>query len=44
MDNIVLRGSYNSSDVDIICLALETGIDSIFLKELQYPLLMRKNW
>lgn len=44
MDNIVLRGSSNASEVDVICLALETGIDSFFLKSLQYPLLLRKNW
>jgi hypothetical protein len=42
MSNIVLRGSTNASEVELVCLAMETGIDSLLLKSLQYPYAQRR--
>ena len=44
MQNITLRGSVNAGSGDIICMALEVGIDSICLKNLQYPFSHRKQY
>ena len=41
--NVVLRGSINASG-DVTCMALETGIDSIFMKNMQYPFFQRKQY
>lgn len=35
--NILLRGSVNTSKHELVCLVMETGIDSLTLKQLQYP-------
>ena len=37
MSNIVLRGCRNVSEIEVIAMAMETGIDSLLLKGLQYP-------
>jgi len=37
MSNIVLRGCKNVSEIEVIVMAMETGIDSLLLKGLQYP-------
>ena len=42
MSNIVLRGSVNASSSEVICMAMETGIDSLMLKSLQYPYSQRR--
>jgi hypothetical protein len=42
MSQVILRGSINFSDAEILCLAMETGIDSLMLKHLQYPFQQRK--
>jgi hypothetical protein len=41
--NIIKRGSINHSKAEIVCLAMETGIDSLSMKHLQYPFLHRHN-
>jgi hypothetical protein len=42
MNQIILRGSINYSNSEILCFAMETGIDSLLLKNLQYPYQHRK--
>lgn len=42
MNNISLRGSINSNDFDLLCLVMETGIDSLLMKHLQFPFQQRK--
>ena len=42
MGQILLRGSLNCADAEILCLAMETGIDSLLMKNLQYPFQHRK--
>ena len=41
---MAFRGSVNCTPASLICMALESGIDSIMLKNLQYPFQHRKTF
>jgi magnesium-transporting ATPase (P-type) len=42
MDNVLVRGSRNVSGHELLCVVMETGIDSMLLSTVKYPYLSRE--